>query len=121
MHWPLRTTRSMVWPRRSGSTWAEMQGRGRESKFRYPRPQQVVEFEHATLEPGQGAGLVAARCQSSLHALAQPPVFVVDGGVDAVAQVSCGAQFARRSRQAEYRAANDAFPRAGRQHLEKVH
>src|SRR6266851_6699115 len=75
-----------------------MQGRSRESKFRYPRPQQVVEFEHAALEPGQRTGLVAARCESSLHALAQPTVFVVDGYVDAVAQIPCRALLAERQR-----------------------
>src|SRR5882757_2165997 len=91
------------------SPWAEMQRRGRESELRYPRPQQIVEFEHATLEPGQRAGLVAARCESSLHARAQPLVLIVDGCVDAVAQIACRAQFPCRSRQAEYRAANDAF------------
>src|SRR3984957_21127019 len=98
-----------------------MQGRSRESKFRYPRPQKVVEFEHAALELGQRTWLVAARCEPSLHARAQPLVFVVDGCVDAVAQKSCRAQFRCGSRQAEYPAANDALPGTRRQHLEEVY
>ena len=96
-----------------------MRRRGK-PEFRDPFPEQIVEFEHAALDPREWSGTITTGCEPSLNPLAQPLVLVVHRGIDPVTEIAHSTQFAARAGQAEYRPTNDAFARSGGQHLEKV-